>query len=59
MGEMRNAYNILVGKIEGKRPLGRRRHRWEDNIRMDLRENGGKFWNGCIWLRIVTSGALL
>jgi hypothetical protein len=35
---MRNAYKILVGKPEGKRPLGRHRHRWEDNIRMDLKE---------------------
>jgi hypothetical protein len=40
MGEMRNAYSILVGKPEGKRPLRRPRHRWEDNIRMDLREIG-------------------
>jgi hypothetical protein len=37
MGEMRNAYNILVGIFEGKRPLGRPRHRWEDNIRMELK----------------------
>jgi hypothetical protein len=39
-GEMGNAHNILVGKPEEKRPLGRLRLRWEDNIRMDLRENG-------------------
>jgi len=39
------SYNILVGKPEGKRPLGRPRHRWEDNIRMDLREMG---WE-CVW----------
>jgi len=38
MGEMRNAYIILVGKPEGKRLLGRPTHRWEDNIRMDPRE---------------------
>jgi hypothetical protein len=38
VGEMRNACNILVGKPEGQRPLGRPRCRWEDNIRMDLRE---------------------
>jgi hypothetical protein len=38
MEEMRNAYNILLGKYEGKRPFGRPRHRWEVNIRMDLRE---------------------
>jgi len=35
---MRNAYKILVGKHEGKRPFGRPRRRWEDNIRMDLRK---------------------
>jgi hypothetical protein len=38
MGEKRNPYRILVGKPEGKRPLVRPRRRWEDNIRMDLRE---------------------
>jgi hypothetical protein len=38
MEEVRGAYNILVGKPEGRRPLGRPRHRWEDNISMDLRE---------------------
>jgi hypothetical protein len=37
---MRSAYNILVGKPEGRRPLGRPRSRWEDNIKMDLREIG-------------------
>jgi hypothetical protein len=40
MGGMRNAYNVLVGKPEGKRPLGRTRCRWEDNIRVDHREIG-------------------
>jgi hypothetical protein len=39
-GEKRNAYRILVGKLEGKRPLGRPRCRWVDNIKMDLREIG-------------------
>jgi hypothetical protein len=38
MGEMRNAYRILVGNPKGKGPLGRHRRRWDDNIRMDLRE---------------------
>jgi hypothetical protein len=38
MGENRNAYRILVGKPEGKRPLGRPRRRWVDNIKLDLRE---------------------
>jgi hypothetical protein len=40
MGEVRGAYNILVGKPGGRRPLGRPRRRWEDNIKMDLREIG-------------------
>jgi hypothetical protein len=38
MGEKRNVYRLLVGKPEGKRPLGRRRHRWIDNIKMNLLE---------------------
>jgi hypothetical protein len=38
MGEMRNMYNILVGKPEGKRPVARPRRRWEDNIRIHLRK---------------------
>jgi hypothetical protein len=41
MGEIRNAYKILVGRPEGKRPLGGHRHRWEDNIKMDLWELRG------------------
>jgi hypothetical protein len=40
MGEVRGAYNILVGRPEGRRPLGRPRSGWEDNIKMDLREIG-------------------
>jgi hypothetical protein len=40
MGEVRGAYNILVGRPEGRRPLGRPRRRWEDNIKMDFRELG-------------------
>jgi hypothetical protein len=40
MGEERKVYKVLVGKPEGKRPLVRPRHRWEDGIRMDLREIG-------------------
>jgi hypothetical protein len=40
MGEVRGAYNIWVGRPEGRRPLGRTRRRWEDNIKMDLREIG-------------------
>jgi hypothetical protein len=40
IGEERDVYRVLIGKPEGKRPLGRPRHRWEDGIRMDLRETG-------------------
>ena len=41
MGEERGIHRVLVGKSEGKKPLGRPRRRWEDNIRMDLQEVGG------------------
>jgi len=47
---MRNAYNILVGKPEGKRPLRRPRHRWEDNITMDLKEIGCRDVN---WIQLL------
>jgi hypothetical protein len=56
MGEKMNAYGLLVGKSEGKRPLGRQRCRWMDNIQIDLREIE---WTGLIWLRIGTSGGFL
>jgi hypothetical protein len=61
MGEKRNAYRVLVGKPEGKRPLGRPRRRWVENIKMDLREIGwdGVDWIGVRWLRIGTTGLLL
>jgi hypothetical protein len=50
MGEERKLYKILVGKPEGKRPLGRPRRRWEDEIRMDLGEIG----LGCVdWIRLA------
>jgi hypothetical protein len=48
--EKRNVYRILVGKPEGKRPLGRPRRRWEDNIRMDLRDIG---WGGMDWIDLA------
>jgi hypothetical protein len=59
MGEIRNAYKILVGKPKGKRLLGRHRHRWKDNIKIDLREIRFGDWIGFNWLRIRTSGGLL
>jgi hypothetical protein len=47
MGEVRGVYMVLLGKPEGKRPLGRPRHRWKDNIKMDLQEVGyGLDWSG-------------
>jgi hypothetical protein len=50
MGETRNAYRILVGKPEGKRPLKRPRRRRVDNIKMDLREIG---WDGVDWMELA------
>jgi hypothetical protein len=49
-GEKRKAYRILVGKPEGKRPLGRPRCRWVDNIKMDLREIS---WDGMDWIDVA------
>jgi len=45
----RGAYRVFVGESEGKRPLGRPRHRWEDNIKMDLQEMGG----GMGWIELA------
>jgi hypothetical protein len=50
VGEKRNAYTTLVGKPEGKRPLGKPRRRWEDNIKMNLREVG---WEGMDWIDLT------
>jgi hypothetical protein len=50
---------VLVGKSEGKRPLGRLRHRWEDNIRMDHQEVVVGAWTGSIWLRTGTGRAFV
>jgi len=62
MGEERGVYRVLVGKPEGRRPLGRPRHRWVDNIRMDLQEVGCGYmdWIGRAqdrdrWLMLVSA----
>jgi hypothetical protein len=52
-------YKVLVGKPEGKRPLGRPKRRWEDGIRMDLRKTDWRVWIGFDWLRTGTGGGLL
>jgi hypothetical protein len=49
-GEGRGVYRVLVGTSKGKKPLGRPRHRWEDNINMDLREIG---IDGAHWIRLA------
>ena len=59
MGGERGAYRILVGRPEGRRPVGRPRRRWEDNIKMDLQEVGWEAWTGLIWLRTGAGGGHL
>jgi len=59
MGDRRGVFRVLVGKPEGMKPLGRSRHRWEDNIKMDLQEVGCGVWTGLSWLRIGTGGGHL
>jgi hypothetical protein len=56
MGEKRNAYRLLVGKPEGKRPLRRQRRRWLDNLGWILERWDGVMWTGLVWLRIGTGG---
>jgi len=53
MGEERGLYRVLVGKPEGKRPLGRPRRRWVDNIRMDLQEVGCGYMD---WIGLAQDG---
>jgi hypothetical protein len=53
IGEERGVYRVLVGRPEGKRPLGRPRRRWEDNIKLDLRETG---IDGANWIRLAQYG---
>jgi hypothetical protein len=58
MGEKKNAYRLLVGNPEGKRPLGRPRCSWVDNIKI-LERWDGVMWAGLVWLRTGTGGELL
>jgi len=53
MGKSRGVFRVLVGKPEGKRPLGRPRHRWEDNIKMDLQEVDRE---GMDWIDVAQDG---
>jgi hypothetical protein len=57
-GERRGAYRVLVGKPDGRRPLGRLKRGWEDTSKMELRSGMGA-WTGLIWLRTGTGGGLL
>ena len=50
MADRKAAYMCLVGKLEGKRPRGRQRHRWEDNIKIDLQEVGSR---GMDWMDLA------
>jgi hypothetical protein len=59
MGEGRGVYRVLLGKPEGKKPLGRPRRRWEDKVKMDLQEVGWGVWFGLSWLTIETGGGNL
>ena len=59
MGERRGVHGVLVGKPECKRPLGRPRCRWDNNIKMDLQEEGCRSWTRLNWLRIGTGGGHL
>jgi hypothetical protein len=59
MREGRNVYRVLVGRPEGKRPLGRPRRRWEDGIKLVPTEISWGVWSGFTWLRIGTVGGLL
>jgi hypothetical protein len=59
MGERSGAYSILVEQPEGRRPLGRQRHRGKANVKMDFKDTVWGAWTGFMWLMIYTSGRLL
>jgi hypothetical protein len=57
-GDRIGAYRVSLGRPEGNGPLERPRHRWEDDIKMDLKEMEWEVWTGLIWLRIWIGGGL-
>jgi hypothetical protein len=59
MRKKKDTYNVLVGKPEEKRKLGRPKHRWEYNIKMCPEETGQRAWTRLMWFRIRTGGGLL
>jgi hypothetical protein len=59
MWDRRGVFRVLLWKPEGKRPLGRPRRKWEDNIKMDLQEVGWRLWTGSSWFWIGTCGGYL
>jgi hypothetical protein len=59
MGDRRRVFRLLVENPEVKRPLGRPRRRWEDNIKIDLQEVQCGLWHGSSWLRVGTGGGHL
>ena len=59
MGDRGGACRVVVGTSDGKRPRGRPRRRWEDDIKMDLKDMGGEVRTGLQWLRIGTGGERL
>jgi hypothetical protein len=58
IGEERKLYRFLIGKPEGSKPLEKSKRRWEDGIRMDLREIVWGVWSGFTWFRLGTGGVL-
>jgi hypothetical protein len=59
VGEEINAYRVLVGKYEDRRPVGKCNHRWANSIKIDLKTKGETAWTRLIWLRIGIIGRLL
>jgi endo-alpha-1,4-polygalactosaminidase (GH114 family) len=58
MGQIRNVYKIWLEILKGRKRLGRSRHRWEDNIKVNFWEQIWRVWTVCIWLRTGAAGGL-